>query len=189
MRVRLSSRVLGWVLGVSMCTALGSAAHAKILHSKEGALRLAFPNGEAVKPLHLFLDELQVAAIERQSGARVKSRVVTLYVGDKGGQPTGFALIDSHVVRTLPETFMVVFDADGRVRAVHILAFHEPLEYLPGRSWLRQFAGRTLSTGLRMRGDIAGIAGATMSAQAITKGVRKALATFQVALRGAGPQS
>ena len=167
----------------------GAIADAKILHSKEGALRLAFPGADAVKPMHLFLDEGQAADIERRSGARVKSRVVTLYVGEKEGQPLGFALIDSHVVRTLPETFMVVFDVDGRVRGVHILAFHEPLEYLPGRPWLRQFAGRVLSAGLRTRGDIAGIAGATLSAHAITKGVRKALATFHVALRGSVPHS
>ena len=125
--------------------ALSSApAAAKIFHSKEGALRLAFPEADSVKPMHLFLEEGQVAEIERLSGAKVRSKLVTMYVGEKAGTVVGFAVFDTHVVRTLPETFMTVIATDGRVRAVHILAFHEPMEYLPARPWLPHGARRHL---------------------------------------------
>jgi hypothetical protein len=165
--------------------AAATDAAAKIFHSKEGALQLAFPGTDKVKPLHLFLTEENVRSVERLSGTQLGSKLVTVYVGHKGGRPTGFAIIDTHVVRTLPETFLTVLDLHGRIRAVHVLAFHEPMEYLPPRGWLRQFLGKELSAGLAVRQEIAGIAGATLSAYALTGGVRKALALYQVMLRPA----
>jgi hypothetical protein len=168
---------------VTTALAAAPAAHAKIFHSKESALRLAFPDADEVKPLHLFLDEDQAATVRQRSRTKVPSRLVTVYVGHKAGLPTGFAFIDTHVVRTMPETFLVVLGVRGHVRAVHILAFHEPLEYLPSRSWLQQFKGRALGRGLAVRQEIAGIAGATMSATAVTAGIRRVLAFYDVLLR------
>jgi hypothetical protein len=95
----------------------------------------------------------------------------------------GYAIIDTHLVRTLPETFMVVLTPDGAVRRVEILAFHEPPEYAPTGGWLRQFEGRALDDDLRLRGGIQGITGATLSATAMTAGVRRALALFQVIVK------
>jgi hypothetical protein len=106
-----------------------------------------------------------------------------VYVGERQGQLLGYAVIDTHVVRTLPETFMTVLHPDGRVNAVHILAFHEPQEYLPAPGWLAQFKDKALSPTLTMRRDIAGIAGATMSAFAVTAGIRRVLALYEVVLR------
>ncbi|MCJ7726406.1 MAG: hypothetical protein MUP76_08490, partial [Acidimicrobiia bacterium] len=39
--------------------------------------------------------------------------------------------IETHQVRTLPETILIVINPEGRVRGVHMLAFHEPPEYGP----------------------------------------------------------
>ena len=179
MRIRI------WTAFLMMSVfAFAAPAAARIFHSKEGALRLAFPDADSVKPMHLFLDDDQVVAIERACGAKVRSKLVTLYVGERAGRPLGFAIFDTHVVRTMPETFMTVIGTDGRVRAVHILAFHEPTEYMPSRPWLSQFEGKVLTHGLRVRQEVAGIAGATLSAFAVTKGIRRVLAIFNIAVRG-----
>src|SRR6185295_2262207 len=95
----------------------------------------------------------------------------------------GYAIIDSHVVRTLPETFMVVLDPAGTIRRVEILAFHEPPDYLPTARWVGQFEGRVLSDDLTLNGGIHGITGATLSATAMTAGVRRALALFAVVVK------
>lgn len=181
--------VFACALTALLCAvSLAPAASAKVFHSKEGALKLAFPDADSVKPMHLFLSEAQAAEVERASGTRCPSKLITLYVGEKAGQPMGFAMFDTHLVRTLPATFMTVLDLDGRIRSVHILAFHEPQEYLPSRGWLRQFDGKSLTSGLRVRQEVAGIAGATLSAFAVTKGLHRVLAIFHVALRGSVPQ-
>lgn len=101
-------------------------------------------------------------------------------MASKNGKLFAYGFIDTHVVRTLPETFLTVVGTDGEVLGVHLLAFQEPLEYMPAKRWLGQFRGKRLTPSLRIRYDISGIAGATMSALAVTRGVRRVLALYRV---------
>jgi hypothetical protein len=63
-----------------------------------------------------------------------------------------------------------------------MLAFHEPPEYGPPSNWLAQFDHQALDDELRVRGDIDGITGATLTANAITASVRRVLAVFNTAV-------
>jgi Na+-translocating ferredoxin:NAD+ oxidoreductase RnfG subunit len=96
----------------------------------------------------------------------------------------GYAMIDIHNVRTMPEAFMVVLSPQGNVKSVRVLAFHEPLDYLPNQRWYGQFDEKSLASPLRLGGDIHGVVGATLSARATTRGVRRALAYYQVLVQG-----
>jgi len=84
------------------------------------------------------------------------------------------------VVRTQPEAFLVVISPDGQVRDVRMLAFYEPREYLPPERWFEQFRHERLTPELSTRRKIHSIAGATLSSRAVTGGVRRALALFEV---------
>jgi len=77
---------------------------------------------------------------------------------------------------------MVVIDPKGALRRVDVLAFHEPPEYLPTERWIGQFTGHALDDDLKLGAGIQGITGATLSAQAMTSGVRRALALVAVAV-------
>ena len=50
-----------------------------------------------------------------------------------------------------------------------MLAFHEPLEYMPAARWFEQFERRRSRTPLRLGGDVHGIVGATLSTRAATE--------------------
>lgn len=97
--------------------------------------------------------------------------VSTVYVGRKGDQVLGYAFIETRTVRTLPATFLVVLSPMGVVQKVLALAFYEPAEYLPTERWLRQFEQKPLGPDLQLRKGIHAIAGATLSAQAVTGAV------------------
>ena len=105
-----------------------------------------------------------------------------IHRGYRGGELLGYAIIDVHTVRTLPEAFLVVLSPEGSVRTVRVLAFHEPLEYMPSARWYQQFEQKTLAAPLRLGGDVHAIVGATLSSRAATEGVRRALALYQVVL-------
>ena len=96
----------------------------------------------------------------------------------------GFAIFDTHVVRTLPETFLAVLTPQGTVAATHLLAFYEPSEYAPPDRWLAQFTGVGLSDELRVGRGIVGITGSTLTSEAVTGGIRRALAIYNVLLKG-----
>jgi hypothetical protein len=128
------------------------------------------------------LDAEQVRRVQELARAPLESQVVTIHTGFRGEEVLGFAVIDVHDVRTLPEAFMVVLTPEGRVRSLRILAFHEPLDYLPSQRWYDQFEGKDLGQPLRLGDDVHGVIGATLSARATTNGVRRALALYRVLL-------
>ena len=162
-----------------------AAADAKVFLAKDEALALAFPDAERIESTVFFVTDAQKAEIERRARAPLESKLWTIYVGRRGEMVLGYAVLDSHVVRTLPETFMVVLEPDGRVRRVEVLAFYEPTEYLPPERWIAQFEGRAPEDRLDVGSGIQGITGATLSAQAMTAGVRRARALVAVLMRRA----
>lgn len=75
---------------------------------------------------------------------------------------------------------MIVVDTTGAVERVEVLKFNEPPDYRAPDGWIEQFRGRTLEPALSTRGDIANITGATLTARAFTRAVRKILALHGV---------
>lgn len=172
------------LFGALLLAGAPASASAKIYHSRSEALALAFPDAERVESETYVLSDEQVKRIRELSRSEIDSKLVTLYRGMSGDEVLGYAFIDVHTVRTLPEAFMVVLSPDGRVRSLRMLAFHEPLEYQPAPGWYAQFEKKSLSEPLRLGNDIHGVVGATLSSRATTRGVRRALALYQVLVAG-----
>ena len=166
--------------------ALPAAAGAKVFYSRSEALELAFPDAVRIETKTFVLSDEHVERIQKLSGAPVDSRLVKVYTGIGHEGVLGYAVIDIHTVRTLPEAFMVVLTPEGAVRTLRVLAFHEPLEYLPREGWYGQFDAKTLDAPLRLGGDIHGVVGATLSSRASTRGVRRALAYYAILIRDGG---
>jgi Na+-translocating ferredoxin:NAD+ oxidoreductase RnfG subunit len=158
------------------------AADAKVFHSRQEALAIAFPEADRIEDETLVLDDAQASRIQTLARSELESRLVRIYRGFKGDHLLGYALIDVHNVRTLPEAFLVVLTPRGEVRSLRVLAFHEPLEYMPSARWYGQFEQKTLAQPMRLGSDVHGIVGATLSARATTRGVRRALALYEVVI-------
>jgi len=178
----LSSRPAAVVLSLlTFFVAVG--AHAKVFYSQSEALKLAFPDAEEVASNTFILDDAQVERIESLAKCELDTKLVKIYTGMREGRVLGHALIDIHNVRTMPEAFMIVLSPAGEVRSLRVLAFHEPLEYKPTNRWYSQFDNQSIGAPLRVGGDIHGVVGATLSAHATTRGVRRALAYYEVLLQ------
>ena len=154
----------------------------KVFYSKEEAMQLAFGDDATVEMKSLFPTDEEIAKIERLAKVKMDSKLFSFYVGKKQGQILGYAAIESHNVRTKPETLLVVLDPEGNLRQVVTLAFHEPPEYQPPERWFAQLLNRKLDE-LSLGKDIQGVAGATLSARASVNSARKVLAIFEVMLK------
>lgn len=150
---------------------------------QDEALKIAFPEAVSVERKTLFLSPKQIEAIEKLAKSKMEYRVITYYVGRNKKEFMGYAFFESHVVRTMPETFMVVLAAEGTVRSVEMLAFYEPEDYLPPKKWLGLFDNKKLDQELWIKRGIKNITGATLTTQAITDGIRRILATFDIAIK------
>jgi Na+-translocating ferredoxin:NAD+ oxidoreductase RnfG subunit len=177
----------GTALGVAalLVGGLAAPAEARVFLGRADALAWAFPDAQ-IEERAFVLTEEQVRAVEAEAHRELDSRLVTFYTARRGGEAVGHALIDVHNVRTLPEAFLVVLTPEGEVRSLRVLAFYEPLEYLPPEGWLTQFEGKANGAPLRVDRDIHGIAGSTLSARAVAGGVRRAIALYRVLLAGGG---
>lgn len=163
-------------------------ARAGVYHSRDSALELAFGDADSVTTLAVTLSEEQAERVQELAGAELDSRLVQVYEAWSGGEVSARGIIDTHTVRSLPETLFVVADPRARVLAVHLLAFHEPVQYRGSEKWLAQFEGESLDRDLAVRRDIAGIAGATLTSNAVTAAVRRCLAVLEVEFGGEDPR-
>ncbi len=163
------------------------AAPATVLITVEEALEQFFP-GAQIERQTLFLSDEQRRAVEERSGADVTSALATRYEArTDDGRVIGWAYLDTHRVRTLPETLVVALDGDGGVRRVEVVSFREPLEYMPREGWYDQYEGRRLDDDLALKRAIRPVTGATLTARATTEAVRRVLALHAVVAEGAAP--
>lgn len=171
------SRYLLFFLLLSSLVAI--PAYGKIYYSKQEAMELAFGSEAEVKMLSLFFKDDEVQRIQQLARVKLDSSLFTFYVGKKAGEILGYAAIESHKVRTKPETLLVLLNAQGQLIKVHTLAFHEPPEYQPSERWYAQLFNLPLEE-ISFRKEIQGISGATLSSRAALDSVRKVLAVYQI---------
>lgn len=155
---------------------------AKIFFSKNEALELAFGKNAQVEMLSLFPDGQQVAKIQEMAKVKLESGLFTFYVGKNQGKLLGYAAIETVTVRTKPETLMIVLTAEGELRNVYTLAFHEPPEYQPPDRWFERLYKRPLAE-MDFNKGVDGITGATLSTRAAISSVRKVMAIYQVMIK------
>ncbi len=162
--------------------ALTTIASATVFYSKDEAFELAFGTGAEIESLPVFITDEQAAQIEKTAQTKLDSKLYTFHVGKRGGQLLGYAAIESHTVRTQPETVMILLSPTGELKRVEMLAFHEPPEYQPPARWFERLYGKPVGD-LRLNQGVDGIAGATLSSRASLDGIRKVMAIYQIALK------
>jgi thiamine biosynthesis lipoprotein ApbE len=147
--------------------------------TREEAVRLFVKNGERVVERAIRLDEADRKKIAEKCGGEVPADHAAIgYVKD--GKVAGYAMIVREVTKTLPVTFIVGVGADGRVLDVAVLRHDEHIGVdCAKRRFLKQFEGKAPSDRLRMGANYDVVSGATLSCNAIARGVRRVLAVVQ----------
>jgi len=180
-RTELSPCLAAFAIVFGLVT--GAPLQAKVFASQNQALAEAFPDATRIERSTRVLRADEVERIEALTRGEVESKIIVLHTAYQNDELLGHAHIDVHNVRTQPEAFMVVLAPSGVVRSVRVLAFHEPLDYLPTDRWYAQFEGKSKQDRLRVGNDVHGVVGATLSARAASDGVRRMLAYWEVLLK------
>lgn len=152
---------------------------ASVILTETEALERTFP-GSIFDRKVLYLTEEQVERIQKEARSRLPSPIVTMIEARSDGEVVGRAYLDTHTVRTMPETLLTAVLPDGRLKAALVLQFAEPLDYLPREKWLTTFEGRKLDDDLWPGRGVYRVTGATLTVQALTEGVRRSLAIDKI---------
>lgn len=175
------------VAALVVCAYCAVVVAAADVLTRDEALALAYP-GATFTAERVFLTAAQQKQAEEAAGQHLASALLARYVANKAGQVIGRAYIDTHIVRTKKETLLISLDEAGAVKRVDVTAFLEPREYRAPPPFLNQYSGRELSGDLRLHRAIRPIAGATLTAGAVTDAVRRVLAIDRVLTGRAGAQ-
>ncbi len=164
---------------ISIFPVYGSA---ELFMTRDQALEAAFP-GSTVEKINIFLNNEQVEEIEKLSKVMLDTKIYLFYKFTKDNTTLGYAVLNTHLLRTKSETVMYVIGNDGRLISAEILAFFEPTEYMQSDKWLTLFENQKLDNELRIDREIPNITGATITSHAFTESVRKVLAIYEVAVK------
>lgn len=176
----MSSRFVALLfLALAAFAPRAAAGGEKVYLRLDEALELAFPGCEIQRGT-AYLTEEQAAKIKKLAGTKLPSAIAHPYVASKDGKIVGTAYVETHRVRTLRESLLIVVDPKQRVKRIEVLSFAEPEEYLARPNWYGQFVGKKLDDELQLKRGIRGITGATLTARATTDAVRRVLALHQV---------
>jgi Na+-translocating ferredoxin:NAD+ oxidoreductase RnfG subunit len=155
--------------------------------SPEAAQRALFPQAEGFDEVTLSPTDAQRQEIARIAGSQAGHGQLRIWAARAEGTLMGHVFIDEVVGRQDFITYAVGIDASGKLRPVEILEYRESHGgEIRNKRWLQQFEGLSAAEQLRFGTDIKNIAGATLSSEHVTAGVRRILGIWRTALAPGG---
>lgn len=153
--------------------------------SVEQVQRTLFPLAGNYDPVQLALTAEQRQAIAALAGSQPGHGTLRVYRAIGGQrQLLGHVIIDEVIGRQDLITYALGIDTAGKLSAIEILSYRESHgSEIRNARWRAQFAGRDDLAHVRFKSDIKNIAGATLSSQHVTQGVRWLMALWQTALK------
>ncbi|MBZ0165346.1 MAG: FMN-binding protein [Candidatus Omnitrophica bacterium] len=158
---------------------LGAAASAsgEYLISADKALKKMYKKATHFERRLVSLNDDQQRRIEEDAQIRFGPSHVpqlVVYTAYEGDLIVGRIIEDTVVGKWGPIHYMTAFDTAGTVREVVVLDYHE-IRGKPAakRRFLKQYKGKNAADPIRVRKDIDGITGATITSRSLTDGVRK----------------
>jgi Na+-translocating ferredoxin:NAD+ oxidoreductase RnfG subunit len=159
--------------------AIAVPAYAATYLTVEQAQQTIFP-GQKLTAANITLTSEQAREIERRSDTNVRHKEIQLWKVNGGG----FFIVDEVVGKHEFITYAVGLNADGTVKQIEIMIYRESYGYeVRNADWRAQFVGKNAAAPLKLTKDIKNISGATLSCRHIADGVKRVLATYEVALK------
>lgn len=121
----------------------------------------------------------EVIALQKEAKARIDSDIVRLYTLHDGKKTEGYAILLVKKIRSKSAAVLYIMDTRQTIKSIEIVAFAEPQEYKPNRTWQKAFEGKTKADNLFAGKGIPTISGATLSARAISDAARIAIAIVE----------
>lgn len=152
--------------------------------SIDDAQHSLFVQADRFEEIIPVLTSAQQRAVMDLAGPQPPHRSLRVWRAMQGTSLLGHVFLDEVIGRQDFITYAVGIDVAGRSTNLEVLAYRESHgAEIRNAAWREQFKGREGLRQLRFRADIKNIAGATLSSEHVTQGVRWLTALWQVILR------
>jgi Na+-translocating ferredoxin:NAD+ oxidoreductase RnfG subunit len=156
-----------------------NTAFAQVLGDPVALTQRTF-NAKSVDTRNIILNDTQVTELTKLSMQKINTKLHRIYLAKNGEKTVGYGVLMNQKVRTKSAIALYLITLDNKIKSIEVVAFNEPLEYLPSATWLNVFDNKSAANTLKLNQDIPTTTGATLSARAITDGARAALALLEI---------
>ncbi len=157
-----------------------TSLQAKLLISPFDALHAVYGKEVKIEKKNVLLTIDKAEIVYKQAKMKKGSKIFRTYRITKDNKPVAYGVLISRVVRSKDAAILYMISPEGVIDAVEVIAFNEPPEFTPSKSYVDQFKGKSTKDTLRVGKDIPTVTGATMGARNVTDGARLALAVFDM---------
>lgn len=162
---------------------LASAIEAKVLISPIDAMKSCYGQDTKIGKKNIMLKRGIAKKVMKKAQVKLKSKIFKIFIAKKNTQIVGYGILINRKVRSKNAVVLYMIDISSKLKAMEIIAFNEPTEYLPSKKWEEQFKDVETSQKLQLNKNISTITGATMTARTITDGSRLAFAFYEEMLK------
>ncbi len=155
---------------------------ASVLIKPEAAIHAVYGTSARIEPKRLLIKPDAQTRIQKRSGVTLESKLVRCYE-IRVNATKAYAILLSRTVRTKKAAVLYMYAPDHTLKVAEIIAFGEPMEYLPNVTWMQQFQDVNDSSALQLGSGVHIITGATLSARTVSDGARLASAIMAEALQ------
>jgi hypothetical protein len=179
---RLKYAGIPWLTLLFVCSTFsGDSPASREIEALSSSAKRVFGEQAQLKTIRLTISALERETVRTQSGQHYTADSVWMLASFAGDSGMGYAIIDNVKGKDQFITYSVLVGRELEVRDIEILAYREPYGgEVKNTSWLKQFHGKQPGDQLRPGREIKNITGATISARAVTLGVRKMLTLLNV---------
>ncbi|MBI1938563.1 MAG: FMN-binding protein [Ignavibacteriales bacterium] len=118
--------------------------------------------------------------VEKSAGQRFHNDFVYVWKIFDGEKNISTAILDNVNGKSLPITFLVILDNDGKVITSEIIKYRESYGgQVTEENWLKQFKGRDENSSFQIGKEINSISGATISVNSVTRGIKKLVLLYK----------
>jgi len=157
---------------------------AKMLISPKDAMAQNYGAKSKISEESILLSGAQAKKIQELSGVKLDSKIFKFYKALKEGKTLGYGILINRKIRSKNGVVLYLISSESVLKGIEVIAFNEPMEYVPSKKWMSQFQNVDTSVPLALSKDIPTITGATLSAKSFVDGSRLAFAFYNEVLKG-----
>lgn len=163
-----------FLLFVLLVSPLGQVGASEIKQRSQELITKQFGTETTMNFRKLDLTPDSKKRIEIMVGQRFFRNSIYTWKISINNTTVGYALLDNVIGKSLPITFLVIFNLEGIILSTHVVKYRESIGgEISNWRWNRQFSGRNYQSSFSVGNDIDGISGATISVNAMTRGIHK----------------
>jgi len=159
-----------------------SSLHAQLILSPFEALKMNFNENIVIQKKSILISKAQAKEVQQRAKVKLNTKIYKTFKVTQDDKLLGYGILVIQKVRTKTSAILSIITPDGILKAIEIVAFNEPTEYIPSKTWVNTFKDMPLDDTLKLGKKIPNITGATFSARSATDASRIALAIYELVI-------